>query len=46
MESNRGVVCLEPRTVEHGWFLKLVSTNSCGSDQHMVRRRWVALIMV
>jgi len=45
MESNRGVVCLEPRTVEHGVVLKLVSTNSCGSDQHMVRRRWVALIM-
>ena len=45
MESNRAVVSLEPRKIEHGSVLKRVTTSSCGSDQHMVRRRWVALIM-
>jgi hypothetical protein len=45
MESNRAVVSLEPRKIEHGSVLKLVTTNSCGSDQHMVHRRWVAIIM-
>jgi hypothetical protein len=45
MESIRAVVSFEPRKIEHGSVLKLVTTSSCGSDQHMVRRRWVALIM-
>src|SRR5882724_8763168 len=45
MEFNRAVVCLEPRKIEHGSVLKLVTTNSCGGNQHMVRRRWVAVIM-
>jgi Alginate export len=43
MESNRAVVCLEPRQIEHRSVLKLVNTNSCGSDQH-IRRRWAAAI--
>jgi Alginate export len=45
MESNRAVVSLEPRKIEHGSVLMRITTSSCGSDQHMVRRRWVALIM-
>jgi len=40
MESNRGVVCLEPRTVEHGVVLKLVSTNSAAAINIWCRRRW------
>jgi alginate export protein len=44
MESNRRVVCLEPRKVEHGVVLNVVTTNSCGSDQHRFRRRCVAVI--
>jgi hypothetical protein len=44
MESNRAVVCLEPRKFDHGVAFKLVTTNSCGSDRH-IRRQWVAIIM-
>jgi Alginate export len=36
---------LEPRKVEHGVVLNLVTTKSCGSDQHRFRRRCVAVIM-
>src|SRR5437016_3066387 len=43
MESNRAVVSLEPRKI--GSVLKLVTTSSCGGNQPVVRRRWVALIM-
>jgi glutathione-independent formaldehyde dehydrogenase len=32
------------RTLEHGVILKVVSTNICGSDQHMVRGRTTAPI--
>ena len=35
MESNRAVVSLEPRKIEHRSVLKLVTTKSCGSDQRM-----------
>ena len=28
MESNRGVVCLEPRKLDHGVVLKSLTTNS------------------
>ena len=45
MESNRAVVSLEPGKIEHGVVLKLVTTNSCGSDQHRVRRRCLTVIM-
>ena len=44
MESNRAVVSLEPRQIEHRSVLKLVTTKSCGSDQH-IRRRCGAVIM-
>jgi Alginate export len=44
MESNRAVVSLEPRKIEQGSVLKLVTTKSCGSDRH-IRRQWVAIIM-
>src|SRR5580658_1064166 len=30
------------RKIEHGVILKIVSTNICGSDQHMVRGRTTA----
>ncbi|MCP1366025.1 alcohol dehydrogenase catalytic domain-containing protein, partial [Halomonas sp. BBD48] len=30
------------RAIEHGVILKVVSTNICGSDQHMVRGRTTA----
>jgi len=30
------------RSIEHGAILKIVSTNICGSDQHMVRGRTTA----
>src|SRR6266853_752148 len=30
------------RTIEHGVILKVVATNICGSDQHMVRGRTTA----
>jgi len=30
------------RKIEHGVILKVVSTNICGSDQHMVRGRTTA----
>ena len=30
------------RVIEHGVLLKIVSTNICGSDQHMVRGRTTA----
>ena len=33
---------LGPRKCEHGVILKVVSTNICGSDQHMVRGRTTA----
>jgi glutathione-independent formaldehyde dehydrogenase len=33
---------LGPRKCEHGVILKIVSTNICGSDQHMVRGRTTA----
>src|SRR6201989_3286729 len=36
LESPRG------RKIEHGVILKVVSTNICGSDQHMVRGRTTA----
>lgn len=32
------------RRIEHGVFLKVVSTNICGSDQHMVRGRTTAML--
>jgi hypothetical protein len=44
MESNRAVVSLEPRQIEHRSVLKLVTTKSCGSGQH-IRRRRGAVIM-
>ena len=36
MQDPRG------RKIEHGVILKVVSTNICGSDQHMVRGRTTA----
>jgi Alginate export len=45
MESNRAVVCLEPRKIEDRSVLKLVTTKSCGSDQQMIRGRCLTLIM-
>ena len=45
MEFNRGVVCFEPRMVEHGVVLKLVTTNSCGGNQDMLRRRCITVIV-
>ncbi len=33
---------LGPRKCEHGVILKIISTNICGSDQHMVRGRTTA----
>ena len=30
------------RSIDHGVILKVVSTNICGSDQHMVRGRTTA----
>jgi len=44
MESNRRVVGLEPRKIEHRVVLKLLTKNNCGNDQH-IRRRCVAVIM-
>lgn len=35
-------LALGPRKCEHGVLLKIVSTNICGSDQHMVRGRTTA----
>ena len=35
-------LALGPRKCEHGVILKIVSTNICGSDQHMVRGRTTA----
>src|SRR6201987_2861822 len=35
-------LALEGRKCEHGVILKIVSTNICGSDQHMVRGRTTA----
>src|ERR1700758_205764 len=35
-------LALENRKCEHGVILKIVSTNICGSDQHMVRGRTTA----
>ena len=32
------------KTIEHGVILKVVATNICGSDQHMVRGRTTAPI--
>ena len=34
----------EAKEIEHGVILKVVSTNICGSDQHMVRGRTTAPI--
>ena len=34
----------EGKTIDHGVILKVVSTNICGSDQHMVRGRTTAPI--
>ena len=31
------------RRIEHGVILKVISTNICGSDQHMVRGRTTAM---
>jgi threonine dehydrogenase-like Zn-dependent dehydrogenase len=36
MQDPRG------RKIEHGVILKVISTNICGSDQHMVRGRTTA----
>lgn len=36
-------LALGNRKCEHGVILKVVSTNICGSDQHMVRGRTTAL---
>src|SRR4029077_859422 len=44
MESNRAVVCLEPRKIEPGRVLKLVTTNSCRSDRHIRCRRGAVII--
>ncbi len=33
---------LGPRKCNHGVILKIVATNICGSDQHMVRGRTTA----
>jgi Alginate export len=44
MESNRAVVSLESHKIEHRSVLKLVTTSSCGSNQHRVRRRCLAVI--
>ena len=35
-------LALGPRKCEHGVILKIVTTNICGSDQHMVRGRTTA----
>ncbi len=35
-------LALGPRKCEHGVILKVVTTNICGSDQHMVRGRTTA----
>jgi glutathione-independent formaldehyde dehydrogenase len=35
-------LALGPRKCEHGVILKIISTNICGSDQHMVRGRTTA----
>jgi glutathione-independent formaldehyde dehydrogenase len=35
-------LALGSRRCEHGVILKIVSTNICGSDQHMVRGRTTA----
>lgn len=35
-------LALGDRKCEHGVILKIVSTNICGSDQHMVRGRTTA----
>ena len=35
-------LALGKRKCEHGVILKIVSTNICGSDQHMVRGRTTA----
>jgi Alginate export len=45
MESSRRVVGLEPRKIEHRVVLKLLTKNSCDSDQH-IRRRCVAVIIM
>ena len=37
-----GLVDPRGRKAEHGVILKVVSTNICGSDQHMVRGRTTA----
>jgi hypothetical protein len=44
MESNRGVVCLDPRKFDHRVAFKLVTTNRRRSDQY-IQRRWVAVII-
>ena len=44
MESNRGVVCLESRAVEHGVVLQLVTANRCDGNQY-IRRRCFTVIM-
>ena len=36
------VLALASRRCDHGAILKVVSTNICGSDQHMVRGRTTA----
>ena len=43
MATNRGVAYIEPgKVAPHGVILKVVTTNICGSDQHMVRGRTTA----
>jgi glutathione-independent formaldehyde dehydrogenase len=37
-------LALGPRRCDHGVILKVVATNICGSDQHMVRGRTTAPI--
>ncbi|WP_421803960.1 formaldehyde dehydrogenase, glutathione-independent [Flagellimonas sp.] len=42
LEINYPKLALGDRKCEHGVILKVVSTNICGSDQHMVRGRTTA----
>ena len=43
MESNRGVVCLEPRKHDHGVILKSLTTNSYRGDRHIRRQRFIIM---
>lgn len=42
LEIDYPKLALGDRKCEHGVILKIVATNICGSDQHMVRGRTTA----